>query len=70
MRISILAGNRLEQTVPVAAGPSQHVGALRTRDYQDVDDSRSIGEDVDDLFGAPEWLIDNPSKRDRVPLLL
>ena len=70
MRISILAGKRLEQTLSVSAGANEHVGALRTRDHQDVDDSRSVGEDVDDLFGAPEWLIDNPSERDRVPVLL
>ena len=70
MRISILAGKRLEQPVPVATAASEHVGALESPDTPNVGGSRSIGDDVDDLFGAPDWLIDNPSEQERVPVLL
>ena len=69
MRISILAGSRMEQSVATVAA-NQHGEALEPPRSTDSVDSKSIGDDVDDLFGAPDWLNQNSSAQERVPVLL
>ena len=70
LRISVLAGRRFDmqaipETVP-SADPNAVVEAAPTvSDYP-----KSIDEEVNDLVGAPDWLIDTPKEEERVPVLL
>ncbi len=74
LRISILAGRRHDEVADdekIESHPSD-VGTVRIagKSVQDASEVRSINHDVNDLFGAPDWLIDQPKDNSKVPALL
>ena len=74
LRISILAGRRAEPQMAIFA--NERVAG--TAEANDRDEGRqevslevgAIVNEGDDLFGAPDWLVDRPRERTTVPALL
>ena len=74
LRISILAGMRARTEEIEAESP---IRADVERGFNLVGNESSVpivaepaGDVIDDLFGAPDWLVDRPSEKSRVPALL
>jgi cell division protein FtsZ len=74
LRISILAGKRTPglSDVEEAEGESEDSRTFESADAhaRETDQGKSINDDVDDLFGAPDWLVDQPNRDSKVPVLL
>ena len=74
LRISILAGRRAEPQMAIFA--NERVAGTAEAEYRDEgrqEVSLEVGAIVnegDDLFGAPDWLVDRPRERNSVPALL
>lgn len=70
LRVSILGGKRSEREELIA----EAVGAITEdsdADYADQYTNSDVSnDDVGDLFGAPDWLIDTHREEDRIPALL
>ena len=73
-RISILAGMRATTEAEIAESTAQsdteHEPKLAGADVSDSVDADQAVEMVDDLLGAPDWLVDSSSEEARVPALL
>ena len=74
LRISILAGNQTNrhagiEEVEIEAQDSP-VFDIADVDTQSIDLAKSVNNDVDDLFGAPDWLVDRVNQNSEVPVLL
>ena len=70
LRITILGGKRSA----CDSQPSEvAISAFEAPDTSNVEQSvvtESVEDEVNDLFGAPDWLIDNPRNEERMPVLL
>ena len=74
IRISILAGMRartedVEAESPIQADTEQGFDLVGTTSSVPVV-NEPAADIIDDLFGAPDWLVDRPSEKSRVPALL
>ena len=74
LRISILAGRRAATQMAIFA--NECVAGTAEAEYRDEgrqEVSPEVGaivNEVDDLFGAPDWLVDRPRERTTAPALL
>lgn len=74
IRISILAGMR-PRAEKIGAESATRTDAEQSFNLVGATSSVPIvaepaGDVIDDLFGAPDWLVDRPSEKSRVPALL
>ena len=74
LRISVLAGMR-PRTEKIDAESPTRTDAEHSFDLVGAASSAPVvaepaGDVIDDLFGAPDWLVDRPSEKSRVPALL
>ncbi len=74
LRISILAGMRaraeeIEAESPIRADVEQGFNLVGNESSVPIV-AEPAGDVIDDLFGAPDWLVDRPSEKSRVPALL
>ena len=74
LRISILAGTRgrtekVEAGSPIRADVEQGFNLVGNESSVPIV-AEPAGDVIDDLFGAPDWLVDRPSEKSRVPALL
>ncbi len=74
VRISILAGMRaraeeVEAESPIQTDPQQGFNLVDATSTVPVV-TEPAGDVIDDLFGAPDWLVDRPDEKSRVPALL
>ena len=74
LRISILAGMRartekVEAESPTPEDADQSFNLVGTVSSVPVV-TEPAGDVIDDLFGAPDWLVDRPKEKSRVPALL
>ncbi|MXX93274.1 MAG: hypothetical protein F4Y63_07500 [Chloroflexi bacterium] len=74
LRISILAGMRagteeIEAESPIRADVEQGFNLVGNESCVPIV-AEPAGDVIDDLFGAPDWLVDRPSEKSRVPALL
>lgn len=70
LRVTILGGKRSacdSQPSEVAVSDFE---AADTSDLEQSVVTESVEDEVNDLFGAPEWLIDSPRNEERMPVLL
>lgn len=74
LRISILAGRRTKTEDTLSESPNR---VDEERGFNPVGTPSSVpvvaeqtGNVIDDLFGAPDWLVDRTSEKSRVPALL
>ena len=70
LRISILAGRRFEPQLQAGVGIVQTADETVEEVVSVSEYVGSIDEQVDDLVGAPDWLIETPKDSDHVPVLL
>ena len=70
LRVSILGGKRSEREELIAEAVSA-IAEDSDVSYSDQPAHSSvINDDVEGLFGAPDWLVDTPQKAKRIPALL
>ncbi len=76
LRISILGGRRCESGLESMRAASAlqfgqpHAMTVATSESRSEADVISEHDDVDDLYGAPDWLLDSPRERSAVPALI
>ncbi len=70
LRVTILGGKRSEcDSQPSEVGVSDFEAA-DTSDLEQSVVTESVEDEVNDLFGAPDWLINSPRNEERMPVLL
>ena len=70
LRVSILAGKRSERETQLAKVANGNLQTERSSDAREDRIAASVEDEVNDLFGAPDWLVDNPGNKDQIPALL
>ena len=70
LRVSILGGKRSERETQLAKVANGNLQTERSSDAREDRIAASVEDEVNDLFGAPDWLVDNPGNKDQIPALL
>ena len=70
LRVSILAGKRSERETKLAKIANENSQTERSLDAPEDRIAASVEDEVNDLFGAPDWLVDKPGNKDQIPALL